>query len=53
MPYWHEVLYGAKIAASGSGALYSHIPVHTYGHCNFTVADIEAALQKLLEMTGG
>jgi pimeloyl-ACP methyl ester carboxylesterase len=48
VPYWHEQLYGAKVLASGSGPLYSHIPVNRYGHCSFTLEEVMGAFQTLV-----
>jgi len=43
VPYFHEVLYAQKVQASGSQALYAHIPVDRYGHCNFEASETLAA----------
>jgi hypothetical protein len=37
VPFWHEVLYGTKAAASDKLTI---IPVGRYGHCNFTSEEI-------------
>ena len=53
VPYWHELLYEAKVTASGSSLLYNNIPIVRYGHCNFTVPEVLAAFQMLvLKVTG-
>ena len=53
VPYWHESLYGAKVAASGSAPLYDHIPIVRYGHCSFTIPEVLVAFQMLvLQVTG-
>ncbi len=53
VPYWHELLYEAKVTASGSSLLYSNIPIDRYGHCSFTVPEVLAAFQMLvLKVTG-
>ena len=53
MPYWHESLYGTKVAASGSAPLYDHIPIVRYGHCSFTIPEVLVAFQTLvLKVTG-
>ncbi len=48
VPYWHETLYAAKVAASGSTALYTGIPINRYGHCSFTVPEVLGAFQTLV-----
>ncbi len=48
VPYWHESLYSAKVLASGSGSLYTNLPIVRYGHCNFTVGEVLWAFQKLV-----
>jgi pimeloyl-ACP methyl ester carboxylesterase len=53
VPYWHESLYGAKVAASGSSPLYDHIPILRYGHCSFTVPEVLVAFQTLVLKTTG
>jgi pimeloyl-ACP methyl ester carboxylesterase len=53
VPYWHELLYEAKVTASGSSLLYSNIPIARYGHCSFTLAEVLVAFQTLvLKVTG-
>lgn len=47
VPYWHEVLYGAKVLARGSLARYLHVPVNRWGHCNFNVGEVLAAFALL------
>jgi hypothetical protein len=48
VPYWHEPIYAAKVASVNESANLTRIPVVAYGHCNFTTADVEAALATLL-----
>ena len=52
VPYAHVVLYGQKVAASGSSALYAHISAPRYGHCNFTSPEIMASLGWIVTMSG-
>ena len=53
VPYWHETLYDAKVAASGASLLHTNIPVDRYGHCSFTVPEVMGAFQTLvLKVTG-
>jgi len=53
VPYWHELLYSAKVLASGSSLMHSNIPISRYGHCSFTVSEVLVAFQMLvLKVTG-
>jgi len=47
VPYWHELLYRAKVRASGSSSLHNNIPAFRYGHCNFKVSEILVAFALL------
>jgi len=52
VPYWHELLYFAKVKAAGSSDVIL-IPTSRYGHCNFTTAEVLAAFGLLvLKVTG-
>ena len=46
-PYWHVTAYQQKIIAAGSAPLYEHRAVDAFGHCNFTLADVQAAFAAL------
>jgi len=48
VPYWHEVLYRAKVVARHDTPRHDNIPVNRYGHCNFTSNDVQGALLLLL-----
>ncbi len=49
VPYWHEPLYQAKVAAQGRAHRHDNFPPGArYGHCNFTSAEVEAALGLLI-----
>jgi pimeloyl-ACP methyl ester carboxylesterase len=48
IPYWHEVLYQAKVINGGSRALYAHIPIRRYGHCEFKTSEVLAAFALLV-----
>lgn len=52
VPYWQESLYAAKVLTEHSSAELSRIPVASYGHCNVSAADAEAALALLLLKAG-
>jgi hypothetical protein len=47
VPYWHELLYGAKVLARGAARQYLHIPVIRWGHCNFEASEVLAAFALL------
>lgn len=53
VPYWHETLYAAKVAASGSNLLHTNITIPRYGHCNFTVPEVVGAFQTLVLQVNG
>jgi pimeloyl-ACP methyl ester carboxylesterase len=42
LPFWHELLYLAKIDLSGRGR-FVPLPVFRYGHCNFTTTEVVGA----------
>jgi hypothetical protein len=44
VPYWHETLYRAKIVANNRTPRHDLIPVDRYGHCAFTLPEIQQAL---------
>jgi hypothetical protein len=52
VPYWQEPLYAAKVQAQHSSSELSEIPVLSYGHCNVSATDAEAALAVLLLKAG-
>jgi hypothetical protein len=48
VPYWHEALYRDKVVARGRTPRYDEYPPgDRYGHCNFTSAEVQAALTLL------
>ena len=49
VPFWQEALYGAKLG--DDAGLRTLTPVNRFGHCNFTPAEIEAALDALVATT--
>ncbi len=53
VPYWHEDLYSAKVAASGSDSMETSIRIERYGHCEFQAAEAVAAFSILLQKTTG
>lgn len=48
VPYWQETLYASKVHAENRSSELSQIPVVSYGHCNVSSTDAEAALALLL-----
>jgi hypothetical protein len=48
VPYWQETLYASKVQAENRSSELSQIPVVSYGHCNVSSTDAEAALALLL-----
>lgn len=48
VPFWHELLYGAKALLRGSAHLHSPIPVFRYGHCAFMPAEALASFALLI-----
>jgi len=53
VPFWHELLYHAKVAAMGSSAQVTQIPTNAYGHCNFTPAQLLGAFGLLVKQVTG
>ena len=45
--YWNELIYSYKVWQNRSFRFYTHIPVKRYGHCNFTIDEVLAALSVL------
>ncbi len=52
IPFWHELLYKAKVHTSGNGSL-TQIPVSAYGHCNFTLGEVLGAFGILVSKVTG
>jgi len=53
VPYWHQNLYRSKVKKNNDQALFTHIPVYRYGHCNFNVIEVLAGFAILLNKTNG
>ena len=53
VPFWHELLYDAKVRAAGRGGRLISLPVFRYGHCNFTIAELVAAFGLLVQQVTG
>jgi pimeloyl-ACP methyl ester carboxylesterase len=49
VPYLHEPLYQAKVTAQGRAGWYAHYPVQSYGHCAFTLPNVQRALTDLAQ----
>ncbi len=50
VPYSQELIYGAKVLASGSLGHYVHLPVYRYGHCAFTQQEVLFGFSLLVAM---
>jgi pimeloyl-ACP methyl ester carboxylesterase len=49
VPYWHEPLYRDRVVAHGRMPRYDEAPPGArYGHCNFTLSDVQTALALLV-----
>ena len=53
VPARQEIIYAGKVAAAGQSARLKQFFVPRYGHCAFTVSEIEAAFGQLLQETAG
>jgi pimeloyl-ACP methyl ester carboxylesterase len=53
VPFWHELLYDAKVRAAGRGGQLVSLPVFRYGHCNFTINELLAAFGLLVAQVTG
>ena len=51
IPFWHETLYQTKVINEGSSAFYQNIPVNRFGHCNFTLEEVNSIFQLLPTFT--
>jgi pimeloyl-ACP methyl ester carboxylesterase len=52
IPFWHEELYAARVASTGSTAMVTQIPVNAYGHCNFTLDQLLGGFAVLVKKVG-
>jgi len=52
IPFWHEILYQAKMQVTGRGSV-TQIPIARYGHCNFTGLEALAAFGLLVQQVTG
>jgi pimeloyl-ACP methyl ester carboxylesterase len=53
VPYWQEMLYNLKTIAAGSFLTdHVNIPVHRYGHCNFTIDEALGGFALMLLYAG-
>lgn len=53
VPYWHQVIYRAKVWRSGAADWHVNVRRPNYGHCSFTAAEALAALILLIERVQG
>ncbi|MBA3260367.1 MAG: prolyl oligopeptidase family serine peptidase [Gemmatimonadales bacterium] len=49
VPFFHEPLYGAKVAAAGAAGLLTQQTVQRYGHCTFELAEVQSAFATLVQ----
>jgi pimeloyl-ACP methyl ester carboxylesterase len=49
VPFQHEYIYQDKVIQAGREDLFTPIPVPTYGHCNFSVEQINSAFGMLVQ----
>jgi pimeloyl-ACP methyl ester carboxylesterase len=47
VPFFHESVYGARVAAAGSSGLLSQRSISRYGHCTFTIGEMTNAFSAL------
>jgi len=52
VPYWHELLYDAKLGP-GDARLHANIPCSGNGHCGFTAAQVLVGLVSLIRRVTG
>jgi pimeloyl-ACP methyl ester carboxylesterase len=50
VPLWHSMQYRGKTISADNIALHDSRQVEAYGHCEFTVADILGAFERLVDM---
>jgi pimeloyl-ACP methyl ester carboxylesterase len=50
VPYWHAERYTAKIEARGKQLSHQHIGVDAYGHCSFSLFDVQNAFNALTSL---
>jgi hypothetical protein len=53
VPARQEVIYAGKVAAAGQSARLHQFVVPRYGHCAFTVGELEQAFGELVQQTAG
>jgi len=53
VPYWHEIFYNLKTIKKGSFLTdHFNIPIHRYGHCNFTLEEALGGFALMLLYAG-
>ena len=53
IPFWQEVVYNDKVRAAGDTSHLIQIPILSYGHCNFTSAEILLSFAVLVQQVTG
>jgi pimeloyl-ACP methyl ester carboxylesterase len=49
IPYEHENIFAAAVAAAGRSALLAQRPIDRWGHCGFTPAEVQTAFGDLVQ----
>ena len=53
VPFWHQILYGAKVFANNPNPPFLPIEIPRYGHCSFTLPEIVNGFGSLIFMSTG
>jgi len=53
VPAWHQTLYAQKVFANNPMSLFVPVEVERYGHCTFTLAEIQQGFVQLAAMLIG
>jgi hypothetical protein len=53
VPVWQQAMYGVKVAGVNPLAPYLSHTINRYGHCAFTLAEIQAGFGQLVFMVTG
>lgn len=53
IPFWQEILYYQKAQKAGDANFLTPIPIFSYGHCNFTSAELLASFGLLVQQVTG
>jgi hypothetical protein len=53
VPYWHQMLYRAKVASAGSQNMHINIPLKRYGHCTVELPEVLAGFALMIWKASG